>query len=86
MVRRRPQYPYRARQRRLEGRVKVRFLVQADGTTSQITILESEPAGVFDQAVQDAVAGWRFEPGKLAGEPVAAWIVTPILFDLDGGP
>jgi len=85
VVRRQPQYPYRARQRRVEGRVKVRFLVQTDGSVSQITILESEPAGTFDQAVIDAVSGWRFEAGRLAGEPVAAWIVTPILFDLDGG-
>jgi len=85
VVRRQPQYPYRARQRRVEGRVKVRFLVQTDGSVSRITILESEPEGTFDQAVIDAVSGWRFEAGRLAGEPVAAWIVTPILFDLDGG-
>lgn len=84
VVRTPPQYPYRARQRRIEGSVKVRFLVSTDGTTSRITILESQPAGVFDQTVIDAVVRWRFEPGILAGEPVAAWMVTPITFDLDG--
>lgn len=85
VVRRQPQYPYRARQRRIEGTVRVRFLVQADGAVSQITILESDPPEVFDQAVLDAVGGWRFEPGMLGGEPVAAWMVTPIVFDLSGG-
>jgi protein TonB len=82
VVRTPPQYPYRARQRGIEGSATVRFLVSADGTTSDITVLSSEPAGVFDQAVVDAVARWRFEPGMLAGEPVAAWVVTPITFDL----
>ncbi|MEZ4389030.1 MAG: energy transducer TonB [Candidatus Krumholzibacteriia bacterium] len=84
IARREPVYPYRARQRRIEGRVRVRFLVGADGRTSEITVLEAEPAGVFDQAVLDAVASWRFEPGVLAGRPVAAWMVTPIVFDLGG--
>jgi protein TonB len=85
VVRREPQYPYRARQRRIEGQVRVRFLVGTDGTTSEIRVLEAEPEGVFEQAVLDAVAGWRFEPGVLAGRPVAAWMVTPIVFDLGGG-
>jgi len=80
-----PQYPYRARQRGIEGSVQVRFLVGIDGTTSQISILQSDPTGVFDQAAIDAVSGWRFEPGQLAGEPVAAWVVAPMIFDLSGG-
>jgi protein TonB len=65
--------------------VRVRFLVQTDGTVSQVSVLESDPPDVFDQAVLDAVGGWRFEPGVLGGEPVAAWMVTPIVFDLSGG-
>ncbi|MBD3222490.1 TonB family protein [bacterium] len=85
VVRRQPQYPYRARQRRIEGRVRVRFLVGVDGRTSRIEVVEAEPEGVFEQAVIDAVSGWRFEPGVLAGERVAAWVVTPIVFDLSGG-
>lgn len=85
VVRTPPRYPFRARQRRIEGRVRVRFLVSADGNTSDIRILASQPEGVFDDVVREAVASWRFEPGRLGGEAVAAWIVTPIVFDLDGG-
>ncbi len=84
VVRTPPQYPYRARQRGIEGSATVRFLVNPDGVTSEITILSSEPAGVFDQAVIDAVSRWRFEPGVLAGHPVASWVVTPVSFDLEG--
>jgi len=84
VVRTPPQYPYRARQRGIEGSVTARFLVGLDGRTSRITILSSEPAGFFDQAVVDAVSRWRFEPGVLAGQPVASWVVTPITFDLGG--
>ena len=66
-----------ARQRGLEGSVTVRFLVRADGGTERISILESMPAGLFDQAVLDAVSRWRFEPGVLAGEAVASWWSRP---------
>lgn len=85
VVRGAPVYPYKARQRRIEGTVQVRFLVRADGTVGEVRIERAEPPGVFEDAVRDAIARWRFEPGKLAGEPVAAWVVMPISFDLDGG-
>ena len=85
VVRENPRYPYKMKQRRIEGTVQVRFLVRIDGTVGEIIIEQSTPPGVFDQAVRDAVSRWRFEPGRLAGEPVAAWVVMPIRFDLRGG-
>jgi len=78
-------YPYRARQRRIEGTVTVRFLVRRDGTVGEVIIESADPAGVFDQAVLDAVSNWRFEPGRLSGEAVAAWVRQPLVFKLDGG-
>jgi protein TonB len=80
-----PVYPYKARQRRIEGVVEVRFLVRADGTVGEIIIESAEPEGVFEDAVREAVSRWRFEPGKLAGESVAAWVKQPLRFDAGGG-
>jgi protein TonB len=86
VVRTAPVYPYKARQRRIEGTVQVRFLVRADGTVGEVQVESADPPGVFEDAVRDAIARWRFEPGRLAGEAVAAWVVMPISFDLDRGP
>jgi protein TonB len=80
-----PVYPYKARQRRIEGVVEVRFLVRRDGSVGQIIIESADPPGVFEDAVRDAVSGWRFEPGRLAGDAVAAWVLQPLRFDLSGG-
>jgi protein TonB len=80
-----PVYPYRARQRDIEGTVEVRFLVGRDGTVSEVIIVSADPPGIFEDAVREAVQRWRFEPGKLAGKPVAAWVVQPLRFDLSGG-
>lgn len=85
VIQRPPTYPRRAQQRGIRGQVTARFLVQVDGTVAQVSIVSSDPAGVFDRAVIDAVSGWRYEPGQLAGEAVAAWILAPIDFVPDGG-
>lgn len=82
VMRAEPPYPYKARQRRIEGEVTVKFLVKADGSVGRVQVIESQPKGLFDAAVLDAVARWRFEPGRIADEPVAAWVVSTIVFDL----
>lgn len=78
-----PDYPYQARERGTEGFVAVKVLVGKDGAVRQVNILKSKPSGIFDQAVRKAVAGWRFRPGEVGGEPVTAWITTTLHFRLN---
>lgn len=59
-----PNYPYYAQSNRLEGEVKIRFDVGADGKVEKLWILTSEPQHLFDDAVIAAVAKWRFETHK----------------------
>ena len=80
-----PLYPYKARQRRIEGVVQLRILVRANGSVGEIIIESADPPGVFEDVVRETGARWRYEPGRLAGEPVAAWVLQPLRFDLSGG-
>ncbi|MEL6199474.1 MAG: TonB family protein, partial [Pseudomonadota bacterium] len=57
-----PGYPRSAQRRGIEGWVDVGFSVRADGTTSDITVIESQPGSVFDEAATEAVSKWRYEP------------------------
>ncbi len=82
MVRTNPVYPYRARQRGIEGEVKVKLLVRADGTVASVTILESQPKVLFDAAVKKAVPKWKFSPGRIDGKAVPSWVVTNVVFVL----
>jgi len=82
MVHVQPAYSYRLRQRNIGGEVKVKFLVGTDGMVSNISILEANPKGLFDEAVKTAVAGWKFSPGKIDGRAVPSWVVTNVLFNL----
>ncbi len=65
-----PAYPQAAREAGIEGEVTVVYTVTAEGRVTDLRVLESEPAGVFDQAALDAVRTWRYRPLRSGGEPV----------------
>lgn len=78
-----PQYPMRAKRRNIEGWVQVQLVVDQQGRVAEVEILDQEPPGVFEQAVRQSVAKWRFEPGTVAGVPVQTVAETRIRFKLD---
>ena len=82
IMRTKPPYPYKARQRNIKGSVEVKFLVGADGRISDVQVLNSQPAGLFDATVLKTVPKWKFRPGMLAGEAVPSWVVTVVEFNL----
>ena len=47
-----------------------------------VQIMDARPKGVFEDAVLKAVQQWTFNPGKIEGEAVTAWVVTTIRFQL----
>ena len=77
-----PIYPFKAKRLGISGRVLVQFRVGKNGSVSHIKILESTPPGVFDKAVLDAVSRWKYNPGEITGEKVAATLIKPIVFNL----
>ncbi|MCP4117173.1 MAG: energy transducer TonB [Desulfobacteraceae bacterium] len=79
-----PRYPYRAKRLGLEGEVKIRFMVDKEGTVSDVTIVESTPPDIFNKSVINAVSTWKYTPGELSGRQVATIVTTTILFKLEG--
>lgn len=77
------EYPDRARQRRIEGRVVVSALIDVDGNVREVKILEADPPNVFETTVLNSVPNWTFEPAKYRGEPVQTWARIPIPFRLN---
>lgn len=56
-----PKYPSEAEAQHIQGRVKVRLRVALDGSVTDAEILVSEPPGVFDAAVLEAVRQYKFK-------------------------
>lgn len=78
-----PVYPLGAKNRGTEGWVKVRLIVNEDGTVQEVTVIDSEPKKTFDEAVIRAVSGWRFKAGTVGGVPVKSRAETVVRFKLD---
>jgi len=56
-----PKYPREAEDAHIQGRVRVRLTVDVNGSVSEAKILLSEPPGVFDQVVMEAVVQYIFK-------------------------
>lgn len=67
-----PRYPTVAAADGIEGWVQVRFTVSADGSVeeSSVSIVESQPAEVFDSSAIAAAKQFLFSPRIVAGQPV----------------
>ncbi|SIQ00555.1 energy transducer TonB [Marinobacterium stanieri] len=59
-----PQYPRRALTRRIQGYVVAEFTVDTQGRVipDSFKIVEADPPGMFDRAVERALMRWRFNP------------------------
>ena len=77
-----PDYPRRARRTGTEGRVVLRLLVHENGAPGHLSVVESTPPGIFDQSAMEAVARWRFAPGRREGRAVPTSVLLPVRFDL----
>ncbi|HEX5788707.1 MAG TPA: TonB family protein [Woeseiaceae bacterium] len=78
-----PKYPRAAERRNLSGWVDVVFTVQADGTTGDIEVRNSDPGDMFVSAAVRAVEKWEFEPVVENGEVVERQAGVRMMFALE---
>ncbi len=78
-----PEYPQRAQQRRIEGKVLLRITVSSRGAVKQVKVVESSGYSILDRAAVDGVEKWVFEPAKRDGVPVETEILHYITFKLE---
>lgn len=84
VVRMQPTYPYKARERGIEGVVQLKLLVNKDGSVGKVEIMSARPEGMgFEEKVRETAPRWKFKPGRIGGEPVTAWVVTNVRFTLN---
>lgn len=65
-----PTYPTRAAQRGIEGWAQVSFTVTETGGVRDVSVVDAEPPGMFDQASIRAAERFRFQPRVVNGQPV----------------
>lgn len=79
-------YPDAARQAKVQGKVFVNFIINQDGSVSDINVLKGIGYGCDEEAVRVVSRMPNWEPGKQSGKAVRTRFNIPIAFSLDGGP
>ena len=67
LVRINPQYPRNELLSGVEGWVKVKFIVEPDGSVSSPRVVQSKPPRVFDSSALRAIKKWKFKPKVVNG-------------------
>jgi protein TonB len=70
MVRVPPQYPERALQRGIEGRVLIEFTISKSGGVKDAKVIAAEPSNIFNKAAIKAVLQWKYNPKIVNGKAV----------------
>lgn len=78
------QYPQEAAVSNIQGKVVVKFVVKADGSIGQTTILQSVHPALDAEAERLVKLMPNWTPGTLNGKPVNVWFTLPVVFKLQG--
>ncbi len=75
-------YPSQARRLDIEGKVFVQFVVDKDGSLTDVKVLKGIGSGCDQEAVRVIQEAPKWNPGKQRGRPVRVRMVMPIVFTL----
>ena len=76
------QYPLLARQRKIQGRVMVEFMVQADGSLTDARVLRKMGSGLDEEALRLIKTAPKWAPATYKGRPLKQKMVLPVIFQL----
>ena len=76
-------YPAEAKEKGIKGRVFVNFIVEPDGSVSDIKVLRGIGSGCDEEAVRVVESMPKFKPGIQYGEAVRVSYTVPVNFRLE---
>ena len=77
-------YPDGAYKSGLQGVVMVVFVIETDGSISNIQITKGMGSGCDEEAMRVTKMMPRWEPGRRSGKPVRVMVRMPIVFKIPG--
>jgi TonB family protein len=77
----RPNYTEDARKNKVQGVIRARALIGADGSVKDVRLVSHLPDGLDEEAIL-AVKQMRFRPAMKSGQPVNFWQMLEVEFNL----
>lgn len=75
-------YPDQALRNNVQGKVFVQFIVEKDGSLTDIKVIRAIGDGCDEEAVRLIKASPKWNPGMQNGEPVRVYYTLPVIFEL----
>ena len=75
-------YPLQARQRKIQGKVMVEFIVLPDGSLTDARVIRKMGSGLDDEALRLIRTAPKWQPAVFQGKPIKQKMVLPVLFQL----
>ena len=75
-------YPEEAKEKSIEGKVFVEFVVNEDGTVSNVYVKKGIGGGCDEEAQRVVALSPKWIPGKINNQPVKVKMILPISFKL----
>jgi len=79
-------YPKKAKESGIQGKVLIEFIVNTDGSISDVRVLKGLDSGCDLEALRVMKASPAWVPGKIGGKVVRQKMVMPFNFQLGPGP
>lgn len=76
-------YPENERQKNIEGRVILTFVIEKDGSLSDIKVLRSVSPGLDNEALRVLKKSPKWLPGTMMGRPIRVTYNVPVNFALN---
>lgn len=73
-------YPEEARSKKVEGRVHVTFVVDTDGSISNVQVSKGLGSGCDEEAIRLIQSAPKWNAGRQGGSPVCVEVTRPITF------
>lgn len=75
-------YPPDAQDNNIQGKVTLKFVVNADGSVDRIEILRGADPLLDNEAIRVVKSLPKFRPGKQSGVAVPVWFSLPVIFQI----
>lgn len=75
-----PRYPQEAKDKKIQGIVKLNVLVSKDGSVKKVTVISGDP--LLAKSSVDTVRHWKYAPTLSKGKPVEVESIVEISFKL----
>jgi len=76
----RPRYPQAAKDRRIQGTVRMQAVISTDGRVAELTVLSGDT--ILAVAATEAARQWWYQPTLLNGRPVEVVTTIDVIFTL----